>query len=367
MDKILYVTFSQVLVALLLIGFSSKHNRHNRYLKYFLFIGFCHLVLKLLITEFITDPFLANQYFVPFSFGYTPALFLFIFEVYHRSFVRRHWQILHFLPLFTAIVFYVTFGIFYQFRGLHPAMEWYAANGYYLLGAQITIYALLSVRLSWKGIFYREEASYVFKHTVAISGLFLLLGLMILVDMRYPALIGYNLAGPVAYFSLLTIFVLILHMQFNRRIEKIVKDVEEKSTASEQQRKYQNSGLSPEDKAHILATIKTHFRKTKPYLHPDFNLDRLAKQVALPKHHISQVLNEEVQQNFFQFVNSHRVQAVCDAFLQYKDREDPNVLEIAFRSGFKSKSSFNQNFKKITGMTPTAYLEKMKHQTGTLN
>jgi len=96
----------------------------------------------------------------------------------------------------------------------------------------------------------------------------------------------------------------------------------------------------------------------KPYLEPKLTLSSLADELEISANHLSQVINQYEEKNFFDFVNSYRVE-------EYKERAtDPayqnfSILAIALDSGFNSKSSFNQVFKKFTGKTPSQYLSEV--------
>ncbi|NET35056.1 MAG: AraC family transcriptional regulator [Cyanothece sp. SIO1E1] len=92
----------------------------------------------------------------------------------------------------------------------------------------------------------------------------------------------------------------------------------------------------------------------KPYLNSELTAVDLAQTLGLTRHQLSQILNEQLGKNFYDFINAYRV----DAFKAHL--EDPafanyNLLGLALESGFKSKSSFNSIFKKVTGMTPSQY------------
>ena len=80
----------------------------------------------------------------------------------------------------------------------------------------------------------------------------------------------------------------------------------------------------------------------------------MAKEVDIPSHYLSQVINENIGLNFFDFINRQRVEDVKSKI------SDPrynnfSILGIAFESGFNSKSAFNRVFKNITGITPSEY------------
>jgi AraC-like DNA-binding protein len=98
----------------------------------------------------------------------------------------------------------------------------------------------------------------------------------------------------------------------------------------------------------------------KPYLEPKLSLVTLAEYLDISPNHLSQVINQYEGKNFYDFVNHHRVE-------EFKERaQNPknmnfSLLAIAFDSGFNSKSSFNEVFKKNVGKTPTQYLNSVNN------
>ena len=107
--------------------------------------------------------------------------------------------------------------------------------------------------------------------------------------------------------------------------------------------------------------LLAYMREEKPYLNSELTAVDLAKSLGLTRHQLSQILKEQVGKNFYDFINTYRV----DAFKSHL--EDPafsnyNLLGIALESGFKSKSSFNAIFKKVTGMTPSQYKKGLAEQ-----
>jgi AraC-like DNA-binding protein len=114
---------------------------------------------------------------------------------------------------------------------------------------------------------------------------------------------------------------------------------------------YKNSGLSDEKAAEIFTRLKIYMDKAKPFLKEDLSLTMLAGELGITTNQLSQVINQKSGSNFFNFVNSYRVEAVKEKF------KDPalaaySILGIAYDSGFRSKSSFNKIFKETTGQTP---------------
>jgi len=89
----------------------------------------------------------------------------------------------------------------------------------------------------------------------------------------------------------------------------------------------------------------------------DLTLDKLAAAIGISKYHLSETLNSYACKTFYQFINELRIERAIQQMQFMCSKALPvNVLTLAFDCGFKAKSSFNQYFKKITGVTPTEYL-----------
>jgi len=119
-------------------------------------------------------------------------------------------------------------------------------------------------------------------------------------------------------------------------------------------KKYQRSGLKKEDVAQYIARIEEHMNSSKPFLNRELSIYDLSDQLGIPKHSLSEVINEHMGKNFYNLVNDYRIEEVKTRL------EDPayknlTILAIAYDSGFNSKSSFNTIFKEKTGITPSEY------------
>jgi AraC-like DNA-binding protein len=74
-------------------------------------------------------------------------------------------------------------------------------------------------------------------------------------------------------------------------------------------------------------------------------------------HHLSQILNGIIGENFYVYINSARIKYAVD-LMKDNDNKDKSILEIAYQSGFNSKSAFNTYFKNIMGQTPSKFRKK---------
>jgi AraC-like DNA-binding protein len=95
----------------------------------------------------------------------------------------------------------------------------------------------------------------------------------------------------------------------------------------------------------------------KPYLIPNININELSEKVDIPMRFLSQIINDSLNQNFFDFINYYRVEESKNYLTDPKCRK-LNILEILYEVGFNSKSTFNKVFKEFTGLTPTEYRQQ---------
>lgn len=117
---------------------------------------------------------------------------------------------------------------------------------------------------------------------------------------------------------------------------------------------YEKSGLSKDDLKLLKSRLLLCMERQKPHLDGSLNLTLLAKILRIPPHQLTQLLNLEIGCNFYNFINSYRVEEVKSILLSY-EYEQKSVLEIAFACGFNSKAAFNSAFRKFTGKTPTQF------------
>jgi len=171
--------------------------------------------------------------------------------------------------------------------------------------------------------------------------------------------LNMDISGNVYIFTAVTLFVFAIGY-FGFKQTKIFVFTQE--TAEEiipvEDIKYQKSGLKSRDSEKLLLRLTTLMDTQKLYLQPKISLSELASALEMSPHHLSQLLNEQLQQSFFEFINQYRVNAFKKALLHPPNRY-LTLLAIAEDCGFNSKSSFNRIFKEMTGKTPSQYAKEV--------
>lgn len=118
--------------------------------------------------------------------------------------------------------------------------------------------------------------------------------------------------------------------------------------------KYKKSSLTDGQAGIIRKQLLDLMEKEKPYLQMGLTLNELSSMMAVSPHHLSQVINEKLNQSFFDFVNGYRV-GEAKRLLVSPQSSHLTILGIAMDAGFSSKSSFYTAFKKTAGVTPSAF------------
>jgi len=106
-----------------------------------------------------------------------------------------------------------------------------------------------------------------------------------------------------------------------------------------------------------ITSLKNYMTEQRPFLNAGLTIQKLADQIGLPSKELSVLINQHLNQHFFDFINGYRIESAME-ILSDPSQKDLTVLEILYDIGFNSKSSFNTAFKKHTGTTPTTYRKK---------
>jgi AraC-like DNA-binding protein len=140
----------------------------------------------------------------------------------------------------------------------------------------------------------------------------------------------------------------------NQTLESILAKAEI-SVSKEVGRKYETSGLTAAKKVEIAEGLTKNIDGEKLFLNPELSLDMLAATLRIHPNYLSQFINEEMDMTFYDYINSKRVMEF-KRLLNLPEKSHFNMLGLALECGFNSKSSFNRNFKKFSGQTPSEYL-----------
>ncbi len=139
------------------------------------------------------------------------------------------------------------------------------------------------------------------------------------------------------------------------------KQSEPKTTSQNNVDDTKETLISKDDKNYeILKQLLDYMEMEKPYLNPELNIGILANKLRVHSHLLSKLINTNMQQNFFEFVNHYRIE---EFKRQIQDARNKNysIIAVALDSGFNSKPTFNRIFKNAIGITPSQYKESLQN------
>lgn len=109
----------------------------------------------------------------------------------------------------------------------------------------------------------------------------------------------------------------------------------------------------PQDSRAIDEKLDALMETERPYLDPAFSLDELANRLAVPPRLLSERINDRYGINVAAYLNRLRVEEAAKRLADPANRE--SITTILHEAGFGSKSAFHREFRKVYGMTPSAY------------
>ncbi|MEX2468139.1 MAG: helix-turn-helix domain-containing protein [Pseudohongiellaceae bacterium] len=101
----------------------------------------------------------------------------------------------------------------------------------------------------------------------------------------------------------------------------------------------------------LFLAVDGHLQKSRLWRDPELSLASLSRETGVPAYILSQAING-CSGRFNDYVNNYRVQ---DFLAQYQP--GANVEELAYKTGFNSRSAFYRAFRKATGTTPSLYAQ----------
>ena len=128
-----------------------------------------------------------------------------------------------------------------------------------------------------------------------------------------------------------------------------------KKTLPEDKEKYQSSSLQTDDKEELLYKIITVMENIEEICSPTFSSDRLSQLTGTNYRYVSQVINEKYGCNFNGLLNQFRIKEACRRLSDIEQYGCYTTEAISESVGFKSRTTFINSFKKVTGLTPSQY------------
>ena len=311
----------------------------------------------------------------PFPLLHGPMLYLYTLTSLKNSSHLRRIDYLHFMPTLLSYLYMFKFYFFYtaeQKRLVdNGSVDDFSVFSIILLIAFMVSgisYSLFSYRLANRHKFlvdnnfsYDERINLTWlQNCIWGTGIIFLTIVAIIVSRDFLG-IEYHFNADLIFYSMLVLAILALGY-FGIRHRGIFIDnvvIEEPTISKSRSRgEYKNSGLKEVMAQDAHQKLLEIMSEQKPYLEPKLTLNNLAKMMDISPNHLSQIINQQQNQNFHDFINKYRIEEFINNAAK---NSNYSILANALSSGFNSKSSFNGVFKKFKGMPPSQYMSEFKN------
>jgi AraC-like DNA-binding protein len=360
-----------VFLAVFFIGHGSENPVANRMLG-FLLLSLSAVIFEILLqySGYITRVVHLVNFSEPLNFAIGPLAYLAVYAgVRHIDRLPRR-QYLHFIPLVLYTIYCIAFFIQpaeYKFNAFidayHPDQPYISAGerwhpdpfGWRRFVNELTMLHLFiysgmgvqTVRAGLKqrglGFLSRADAELTALRTFALQFIVVAVALLVVKATFKNDLGDYILATLVTLIIYTVSIVVIRGSSFFEVREE-----------PENRPKYERSSLTEDKTRSLLERLSRLVETERPHLENGVSLPDLASRLAVSPHHLSQALNAELGQSFFEFIARHRIQE-AQRILAGPDGAALKIEEVAERVGYYSKSAFNTAFKRIAGATPSEF------------
>ena len=116
-------------------------------------------------------------------------------------------------------------------------------------------------------------------------------------------------------------------------------------------------GMNPEQKNRLLRRVVEVFDDVKTICDSDFSLTLLAKMVDSNTKYVSYVINDTYGKNFRSLLGEYRIREAMRRLKDHDTYGNMTMRAIYEDLGYNSAASFIQAFKRVAGMTPSAYMK----------
>ena len=356
MQSLSFLEIISIITALqlFLLGFVLMANRTSqskRILSWFMFAN------GLLLVYFLFS--LYNSFNIPnisiFYYLLSPLLYLYVRSLCEKKFSFKSAYLVHGFVFAIMVLYVIIMTLF-----ISPSIREKWGYPEYLISQiilhfQIAAYVIASFVSINK---YRREIKNHFSAVEHINLSWLLIILtaftvMWLADFITFILTVFNIKSGNTIYILLLISISINFLFANFLVYKGLRQPDVFSGIRIPE-KYSGSNISESASIIMANRLKAYMLEHKPYLNPDLTIRDLSEELNMHHKSLSQVINSQFNQKFYDFVNYYRVMEAKKMMTKNTD-ENITILEILYEVGFNSKSAFNNAFKKNTGKTPTEF------------
>jgi AraC-like DNA-binding protein len=364
LDIINSISVLQLAIFSFFLIHKGRKKLSNNILTAFFIVQLIVIFNFLLLSTFSQSSFVYTKIafvYYPFEFLWGPLIYFYIKSQVTKKFKFKVLNLIHLIPFLIAILF-ITFNYYTFDRNTQLLI----INNWSLnikLSQFNWVYCILLFGYNLGALRHifkyqrnlKEYYSFEIKQNV-IWLKFVLLGY--LTACTFTALLTllskyHTISYPTVMNLMFATFLIFFNILFYKALINPYVLIE-----PEEKPKYASSILGKIELERYSQIIILKLTTEKLYLNSTLTLNEFSEETGISVRILSQVINQKWNQNFFSFINTFRIEEAKHKLTQFNNKTD-TMLGIGFDSGFNSKSSFYDAFKKQTGITPTEYRKKL--------
>lgn len=105
----------------------------------------------------------------------------------------------------------------------------------------------------------------------------------------------------------------------------------------------------------VCDAIQTYMVKDQSFKRHGLTLSKMATDLSLPPHQLSQLINVHYKKGFSTFINGYRIDYIRDKLKNTNDWQHLKIEALGIEGGFSSRSAFFSEFRSQVGMSPAEY------------
>lgn len=148
-----------------------------------------------------------------------------------------------------------------------------------------------------------------------------------------------------------------LRQEQERREREQQAQASEAQTASIPAAKYGRGKMDGDDISQVMEKVERVMDESEEIYSTEFSLDRLVELTGETESRVSQAINTSGHK-YYELLNEYRVREACRRMNDKAQYGGLTIEAIGQSVGFKSRSNFVSTFKRIVGLTPSAYLKQ---------
>ncbi len=362
----IFILFISLLLALFVLTVKTSNKKANMFLGVYFLVFAIHISV-FFYSKYITLPSVLEMVRDHIAFFTSPLLFLYVISSIYSDFKLKLKHLLHLLPFIIQVLIFSPRFYFadistrnFLLENLNNTIEGKLSI---IFGLFIAFFYLVVMFLELRKYKQLLLENYSNKFAFNYKWLYQLLILLSIIFCFSFFKQAYKFYGTnVEILNILRVILTLALLGFLTWIvlksmynPDLFRNINSEHTLAKKILIEENiTNKSEKDSREDINRLLEFMESEEPYLDATLTLQKLAEKIERPNRDVSILINHNLNQHFFDFINQFRIQKAQNILLNPKNNQ-LTIQQIMYDVGFNSKSSFYTAFKKQTGVTPSEY------------